>query len=66
MMTLKKAGKDGKVTFEGLKRGDYYFYGIGYDSTIKQTVVGGVPIQLLQKAGEKLLIFQLQKVINDN
>lgn len=52
---FKTAGKDGKVTFEGLKRGDYYLYGIGYDSSIKQTVVGGIPIQLLQKAGEKLI-----------
>lgn len=51
----KTTGKEGKVKFEGLKRGDYYFYGIGYDSTIKQTVVGGIPVQILQKAGEKLI-----------
>lgn len=51
----KTAGKDGKVKFEGLKRGDYYFFGTGFDSTINQTVIGGVPIQLLQKSGEKLI-----------
>ncbi len=51
----KTAGSDGKVKFEGLKRGDYYFFGIGFDSTINQTVIGGVPVQLLQKAGEKLI-----------
>lgn len=51
----KTAGADGKVKFEGLKRGDYYFYGIGFDSAINQAVVGGIPVQLLQKAGEKLI-----------
>ncbi len=51
----KTAGLDGKVKFDGLKRGDYYFYGIGFDTTINQTVIGGVPVQLLQKAGEKLI-----------
>ncbi len=51
----KTAGKDGKVKFEGLKRGDYYFHGIGFDTSINQTVIGGVPVQLLQKAGEKLI-----------
>lgn len=51
----KTAGKDGKVKFEGLKRGDYYFFGKGFDSTINQIVIGGIPVQLLQKAGEKLI-----------
>jgi hypothetical protein len=51
----KTAGANGQVKFEGLKRGDYYFYGIGFDSTINQTVVGGIPVQLLQKSGEKII-----------
>lgn len=51
----KTAGKDGKVKFEGLKRGDYYFFGKGFDTTINQIVIGGIPVQLLQKAGEKLI-----------
>lgn len=51
----KTAGMDGKVKFENLKRGDYYFFGIGFDTTINQTVIGGIPVQLLQKSGEKLI-----------
>ena len=33
-----------KVT--GLKEGDYYFYGIGFDSTIMLPVSGGLPVTM--------------------
>jgi hypothetical protein len=31
------------ATFANLNKGDYYLYGVGYDSAIAQTVVGGSP-----------------------
>ncbi len=36
---------DGKplAIFSGLKKGNYYLYGVGWDPNITNTVVGGVP-----------------------
>lgn len=31
------------VIFKGLKKGDYYIYGEGYDPSILNTVKGGIP-----------------------
>lgn len=31
------------ATFTGLKKGDYYIYGKGWDPSITQKVVGGIP-----------------------
>jgi hypothetical protein len=36
----------GKVTVEGLRYGDYYFYGVGYDSSINEAVTGGTSIRI--------------------
>ena len=30
-------------SFSGLKNGNYYFYGYGYDTSINQNVHGGIP-----------------------
>lgn len=35
--------------FHGLVKGDYYVYGVGYDSSISDVVVGGIPVQLKAK-----------------
>lgn len=32
--------------FSGLEKGNYYLYGVGYDSIVMQTVVGGVGVRL--------------------
>jgi len=32
--------------FDGLQKGDYYLYGVGYDDAIMEQVVGGVGIKL--------------------
>lgn len=40
------------VHIEELKKGDYYFYAVGFDSTIMQTVVGGLHVDLKDKSGE--------------
>lgn len=34
------------ATFTGLKKGKYYVYGLGYDSTIQQTVQAGKPVTI--------------------
>jgi hypothetical protein len=38
--------------FHDLVKGDYYLYGVGYDSSISQVVKGGVPVNL--KTNEEL------------
>ena len=37
------------VHLEELKQGDYYFYAVGFDSTIKQTVYGGQSFTIKRK-----------------
>ena len=41
--------KNGHVHFEDLKKGNYYFYGVGYDSSIMMIVKGGTPIDITRK-----------------
>jgi hypothetical protein len=42
---------EGHGHFEELEKGDYYVYGVGYDSSITAVVTGGVPVKL--KKGEE-------------
>jgi hypothetical protein len=49
------AGED-HVNMEGLNCGDYYFFGAGFDTTINQRVIGGIPFSTEQKEGEIDLI----------
>jgi hypothetical protein len=42
------------ITVTGLKCGDYYFYGVGIDSTLSdadKTVKGGIPYSTKQESG---------------
>lgn len=48
---IGEAGED-HVHMEGLKCGDYYFLGAGFDTTINQRVIGGIPYSTEQKEGE--------------
>jgi hypothetical protein len=41
------------VHFEGLLKGDYYIYAVGYDSTINEPVRGGLSVKITSKSGEK-------------
>ena len=43
-----EAGED-HVHCEELKWGDYYLYGVGYDSTILQRVSGGMAVKIKRK-----------------
>lgn len=45
----KVCDKEGHVHFKGLQKGDYYFYGVGYDSSISAIVKGGVPLKITRK-----------------
>ncbi|MGQ0827389.1 MAG: hypothetical protein ACT4ON_03225 [Bacteroidota bacterium] len=39
-------GGDAHYVFTNLRDGDYYLYGVGYDNTISQEVMGGVAVKL--------------------
>jgi hypothetical protein len=49
-------GEAAHAHFKELKKGDYYIYHIGYDSTISQTVKGGIPIKLKKEKEVDVLI----------
>ena len=40
------------VEVKNLRRGDYFLYAVGYDSTIAQVVSGGMHVKLKGKTGE--------------
>jgi len=40
------------IHLEGLRCGSYYLFAAGYDSTIKQRVVGGIPFTTDKTSGE--------------
>ena len=50
-----EVGADGHAHFSGLKRGKYFLYGVGFDSTINQTVTGGVAVQIKKKDEIKIV-----------
>lgn len=43
------AGVDAMATFAELEKGDYYLFGRGYDSSIQDSVFGGIPISIKKK-----------------
>jgi hypothetical protein len=43
------ADVEGHTHFEDLKRGDYFFYAVGYDSSLTKTVKGGVHYEITKK-----------------
>jgi hypothetical protein len=43
-------GTEASYEFKDLKRGDYYLFSIGYDSTIMEAVKGGVPVLIVKKS----------------
>ncbi len=45
----QKTDKEGHTHFEGLQKGDYYFYAVGYDSAAVTTVRGGVGVKISGK-----------------
>jgi hypothetical protein len=53
----KVAVKEGTVAahahFDGLLKGNYFIYSIGFDSTINETVSGGIAVKIKTKSGEQ-------------
>jgi len=39
------------ATFPGMKKGQYYVFGSGYDPAISQGVIGGIPYKIEQDGG---------------
>jgi hypothetical protein len=44
------------ATFRGLKKGNYYLMGIGYDSSIKQSVKGGIPYTINEEISLDIVV----------
>jgi hypothetical protein len=40
----QKTDRHGHTHFENIRPGNYYLYGVGYDSAIMHHVTGGVPV----------------------
>lgn len=53
-----EAGED-HVHCEELKWGDYYLYGVGYDTLIQQRVTGGAAVHIKRKDRKKETDFDL-------
>lgn len=49
------ADANAKYKFEGLRQGDYYLYGVGYDNNISQQVTGGLPVTIKYSDRKKTL-----------
>lgn len=43
------ADAQANYTFTDLKKGDYYLFGVGFDSTLVKTVTGGIPVEIKSK-----------------
>jgi hypothetical protein len=43
------ANANAEYEFTNLKKGDYYLFGVGFDSSIVKNVVGGIPIEIKNK-----------------
>jgi hypothetical protein len=52
-IAIKEGTGDAHAHFEGLLKGDYFIYAIGYDSTVSEIVTGGVAVKITSKSGEK-------------
>ncbi|MBK9733041.1 MAG: hypothetical protein IPO83_17450 [Chitinophagaceae bacterium] len=55
-IAIAEMGEDPHVHFENLQKGNYYIYGVGFDSAINQIVTGGIPVEIKEKAGETDII----------
>ncbi|HET7819638.1 MAG TPA: hypothetical protein VFL70_10055 [Bacteroidia bacterium] len=44
-----KADANANYQFNNLRRGEYYLFGVGFDSTIVEQVSGGIPVKVKNK-----------------
>jgi hypothetical protein len=52
-IAVKEGSGAAHAHFEGLLKGDYYIYSIGFDSTVNETVSGGIAVKITSKSGEQ-------------
>lgn len=52
-VAVKEGSGDAHAHFEGLLKGDYYIYAVGFDSTVNETVSGGIAVKITKKSGEQ-------------
>ena len=52
-IAVKEGTTAAHAHFEGLLKGDYYIYAVGFDSTVNETVTGGIAVKITSKSGEK-------------
>lgn len=45
-----------EFAFSGLQKGDYYVYGIGFDSTIGESVSAGIPVTLKSGTAAEVIV----------
>jgi hypothetical protein len=45
----KVCDANAKTQFSNLLPGHYYFYGVGFDSSIQEAVTGGIPLEIKRK-----------------
>lgn len=50
---------EAKTSFENLRQGDYYFYGVGYDSAIQALVRGGIGVSIKWKERKNKIDMEL-------
>ncbi len=48
----EEPGQDPHVHFGELENGEYYLYGVGFDSSINAEVTGGIPIEIKEERSE--------------
>lgn len=49
-------GGESTATFSGLKKGNYYLTGVGFDTTIKQAVKGGIPYTINEEVSLNIVV----------
>jgi hypothetical protein len=54
-IAVRKSATDAHAHFDGLLKGDYYLYAVGFDSTTSEVVSGGIGVKITSKSGEKLV-----------
>lgn len=52
-VAVKEGTSAAHAHFEGLLKGNYFIYAVGYDSTVKAPVSGGIAVKITTKSGEQ-------------
>ena len=54
-IAIRKSATDAHAHFDGLLKGNYYIYAVGFDSTVNETVSGGIGVKITSKSGEQIV-----------